>query len=503
MKTRYIKTLSLLLLVCMGTACKKWITTDPHDSFLTTELDYLKSESDYRTMEISVYSPLQWLNQVVPIGDIASDNSVAGGESASDVLALQQIDDYTLVPNNATLTDLWQSAYEGVNRANYMIQYKATNKAGETVDFAGKEALYGEVYFLRAYYYFTLVKLFGDVPLFTDKRLSLAEAKTLQRSPKADVYKQIEADLKQAESVLPPIQTQKGRITKYAAEALLGKVYLYQNKFDESAAVLEKVISSNAFTLVPDFGSIFLASGENGPESVFEIQYTNTSPYYNWGGYNKGQGNYAIQQNGVRGLNGSNDMPYAPGWSTNLPTQDLASAFPAGDKRKDVTILDIEAYKNAHPSYNITYQVAPYKNTGLYNQKYLPRKGETSGQVELNYLNNFRTIRYADVLLMAAEANNRSTAANDVKALDYLNQVRKRAYGDDNHKVTVTGPALTQIIWDERRLELAMEGERFFDLVRTGQAKSKIPNFVTGKNEVFPIPQTEIDISGLSQNPGY
>ncbi|HJW18307.1 MAG TPA: RagB/SusD family nutrient uptake outer membrane protein [Flavisolibacter sp.] len=503
MKNNHIKILSIFMVMAMLTACKKWVDYNPHEDFKITELDYLKSESDYRTMAISVYTPLQWLNQVVPVGEIASDNAVSGGENASDVLPLQQIDDYTTTPVNSTLTEIWRSAYEGINRANYMNQYKATNLAGQAVDFAGKEALYGEVYFLRAYYYFTLVKMFGDVPLFTDKRLSLSDSKTLQRSSKAEVYKQIEADLTQAVAVLPAIQTQKGRITKYAAQAMLGKVYLYQNKFEAAAAMLENVISSNAFTLVDNFGSIFLASGENGPESVFEIQYSNTSPYYNWGGATRGQGNYAVQQTGIRGLNGSAQMPYAAGWSTNLPTQDLANAYQAGDQRKDVTVLDIEAYKAAHPDYNITYQVAPYKNTGLYNQKYLPRKGETSGQLELNYTNNFRIIRYADVLLMAAEAYNRSATPNDGKAQEYLNKVRRRAFGDNLHDITATGSALTQAIWEERRLELGMEGDRFFDLVRTNQAKAKIPKFVVGKNEVFPIPQEEVNISGLTQNNGY
>jgi starch-binding outer membrane protein, SusD/RagB family len=498
-----IKILSLVFLSTMLTSCKKWVDYNPHEDFRITELDYLKSETDYRTMAVSVYTPIQWLNQAVPVGDIASDNSVSGGENASDVLSLQQIDDYTHTPVNSTLTELWQAAYEGINRANYMTQYKAKNLAGETVDFAGKEALYGEVYFLRAYYYFHLVRFFGDVPLFADKRLSLSESKTLQRSSKADVYRQIELDLNNAISVLPAIQAQKGRVTKYAAQALLGKVLLYENKFDAAAAMLDNVITPNAFSLVTDFGAMFLASGENGSESVFEIQYSNTSPYYNWGGVTRGQGNHSVQQCGIRGLNGSGSMPYAAGWSTNLPSQNLAAAYAAGDKRKAVTVLDIEAYKTANPSFNITYQVAPFKNTGLYNQKYLPRKGETSGQVELNYLNNFRTIRYADVLLMAAEAFNRATAPNDVKAQGYLNQVRRRAFGDNLHDFAGTGATLKQAIWDERRLELAMEGDRFFDLVRTGQAAAKITNFRTGKHEVFPIPQQEVAISGLTQNSGY
>ncbi|MDN3584811.1 RagB/SusD family nutrient uptake outer membrane protein [Mucilaginibacter flavus] len=501
MKKKYIKLLSMVAFVAALASCKKFVDYNPHEDFVTTEQDYLKSESDYRSLVISAYSPLQWLNQMVPVGDIASDNSVSGGESASDVLSLQQIDDYTNTPINSTMTDLWQVAYEGINRANYLTEYKDKNLAGQNITFAGKDALYGEVYFLRSYYYFSLVRMFGDVPLFTDKRLGVSDSRTLKRSPKADVYKAIEADLNSAIAVLPAVQTQKGRITKYAAQALLGKVYLYENKFDDAKTILESVITSNAFTLVPDFNSIFLAAGENGPESVFEIQYTNGSPYYNWGGVTRGQGNYSVQQCGIRGLNGN--TPYAAGWSTNLPSQNLAAAYAAGDQRKAVTTFDIEAYKNANPSLGITYQVAPYKNTGLYNGKYLPRKGETSGQVELNYLNNFRTIRYAEVLLMAAEANNRSTAPNDVKAQGYLNQVRQRAFGDANHNVTATGAGLKQAIWDERRLELAMEGDRFFDLVRTGQAATKITGFKTGKNEVFPVPQSEVDVSGLTQNPGY
>jgi hypothetical protein len=138
----------------------------------------------------------------------------------------------------------------------------------------------------------------------------------------------------------------------------------------------------------------------------------------------------------------------------------------------------------------------------LYNQKYLPRKGQTSGQVELNYLNNQRIIRYADVLLMAAEAYNRSATANDTKAQAYLNLVRQRAFRDNLHNITSTGNTLYQAILDERRLELAMEGERFFDLVRTGQG-GKITGFTAPKHEVFPIPQQEVLISNLTQNYGY
>ena len=497
-----IKTLGFVLLLSTFAGCQKWVDFNPHDEYAITEADYLKSGADYNSMVVSCYTPLQWLNQVVVVGDIASDNAVSGGENANDVLNLQQIDDYTTTTNNGHLEEIWKVAYEGINRVNYLVQYKEKIIAGETIDFTGKEALYGEVYFIRAYDYFTLVRFFGDVVLFTDRKLGVADFGKLQRSPKADVYKQIEADLTAAIAVLPPTNTQKGRITKYAAQALLGKVLLYENKFDAAAAMLENVVNG-PFSLVSDFGSQFLFAGENGPESVFEIQYSNGFPYWNWGGATRGQGNYAVQQCGIRGLNGTDAMPYAAGWSTNLPTQDLAKAYATGDQRKAATLLDIEAYKTDNPALNITYQVAPYKNTGLYNKKYLPFKGQTSGQVELNYENNQRIIRYSDVLLMAAEANNRATAANDTKAQTYLNRVRRRAFNDNAHDLTSVGTDLKQAIWDERRLELAMEGDRFFDLVRTGQATTKITGFVAGKNEIFPIPQVEIDISGITQNPNW
>lgn len=489
-----------MLLALTFASCSEWVDYSPKDDYKVTDQDYLKSEADYQSMAVSVYTPMQWLNQVVPIGDIASDNSVAGGENASDVLDLQNIDDFILTAQNGTLAEIWKASYEGINRANYLFQYKDANPAGEVIAFSGKDALYGEIAFLRAYYYFSLVKVFGNVPLFTEKKLGVADSKTLKQATKAEVYAQIEKDLTAAIASLTTANPKNGRITKYAAQALLGKVYLYQNKFAEAVPVLKSVVDG-PFSLVANFGEIFLQSGENGAESVFEVQYSNTSPYYNWGGVTRGQGNYAVQQCGIRGLTGSS--PYAAGWSTNLPTQDLAKAYADGDKRKEVTCLDIEAYKVANPNFGITYQVAPFKNTGLYNQKYLPRKGESSGQIELNYLNNQRIIRLADVYLMYAEALNRKASPDDATAQIYLNKVRQRAFGDNNHNIAATGNTLKEAIWAERRLELGMEGDRFFDLVRTGQASSKLKGFVAGKNEVFPIPQTEIDVSGLTQNAGY
>jgi tetratricopeptide (TPR) repeat protein len=493
MKRIKIFSIALSSVVLMG-GCAKFIDYDPVEDFQITADLFFTTPGDYQKAVIATYSPMQWLWANVVIGDVASDNSVSGGENATDQLGFQQIDDFTHNPVNSYLEEAWKACYEGINRANWLEENKAK------LQFSGKDALYGEVYFLRAYYYFELVRFFGDVPLFTEKRLTVSDSRSLQRSPKAEVYEQIEKDLNAAITALPATNPQKGRITKYAAQALLGKVLLYQGKFDAAATSLESVIAG-PFSLVPDFESIFLQNGENGPESVFEIQYSNLSPYFDWSQPGRGQGNLAVQICGIRNITGSS--PYGQGWSSNLPTKNLADAYKVGDRRKAVTILDIEAYKNANPQFNITYLTAPFKNTGLYNQKYHPRKGETSGQVELNYLNNFRTIRFADVLLMAAEAHNRKASPDAAKAQGYLNRVRRRAFGNNNNDITLTGTQLTEAIWEERRLELAMEGDRFFDLVRTGKAASKITGFVVGKHEIFPIPQNEIDISGLVQNPNY
>ena len=203
---------------------------------------------------------------------------------------------------------------------------------------------------------------------------------------------------------------------------------MYEKKYAQAATALQSVIDGGAFSLVAKFDSIFVKSGENGPESVFEIQYSNSSPYYQWSNVLQGQGNYAVQQCGVRQLNGTSAMPYAAGWSTNLPTGNLYNAYlPMVIKEGAGTLFDVAAYKAANPALKVTYQVAPYENTNYYDKKYLPRKGQTSGQQELNYLNNYRTIRYADVLLMAAEAYNQRALMIQKRSF-ILNMVRRRAY---------------------------------------------------------------------------
>jgi starch-binding outer membrane protein, SusD/RagB family len=486
---KFIKQITIIsTLFLLVSACTDYVDYEAVENYEIVADVYFQSANDYEAAVVGTYDPLQWMYLNILIGDIASDNSLSGGESATDVLGIQQIDDMIHDPNNDNLTSIWKWCYEGINRANYLEENKVK------LDFDNKSALYGEVYFLRAYYYFELVKFFGDVPVFTESRLTASDSGTLQRVPKNEVYAQIEIDLENAINSLPTNQAQKGRATKAVAQALLGKVYLYQDKFTDAASMLENVIG--IYSLVSDYESQFLKFGENGPESVFEVQHTNNSEWWDWGFTPQGtEGNFGVIHNGPRAFDGPT---YASGWSFNVPSNILFDSFEDGDSRRDASILDIVAFADeTGASY-----AEGYKHTGYFNNKYIPRAGESGAQTELNYLTNYKSIRYADVLLMAAEANNRG-GISESKAQDYLNKVRRRAFGDTAHDISATGNTLTQAIWDERNFELSMEGHRFFDLVRTGQAANTIAGFITGKHEVFPIPQQEIDISGLTQNAGY
>ena len=280
---------------------------------------------------------------------------------------------------------------------------------------------------------------------------------------------------------------------------MLGKAYLYQQKYDKASGVLESVIASNTYDLVEDYNTIFEEVGENNEESVFEVQYFEGQGA-GFGCLQCSEGNVAVGFSGVRNYTGPD---YSSGFSFNVPVQEVVDAFEAGDLRKEVAILDIEAWATATGA---TFGTG-YEHTGYFNRKYIPRTRSTDAQGDRNLTNpnNYRAIRFADVLLMAAEAFNRSTTPDDAKAQSYLNRVRKRAFGTTANNITATGDVLYENILQERRVELVGEGHRFFDLVRTGKAEQEIDNFVTGKHELFPIPAIEIQLAGnrWSQNPQY
>lgn len=453
--------------------------------------NYFNAEEDYNKALIAAYDLLQSSYINVMLGEIASDNTLSGGESANDVIGIQQVDEMIHTPVNSNLKDIWNWMFAGVNRASYILEFK------DKTDFPNKNQVIAEARFLKAYYNFELVKWFGAIPVKIDERFKIGDEKTIPRSPVAAVYAIIESDLKFAIEHLNATAAQKGRATKGAAQALLGKVYLYQNKFLPAATVLEDVITDANYSLVSNYNTIFEPSGENNSESVFEIQYSDAEGA-GFGCLQCSEGNVAVGFNGIRNYSGPF---FDSGYSFNVPTQEVYNSFEAGDNRKDVAILNIVTWAAAN---NATYGEG-YKHTGFFNRKYIARKGDANeGDQNLTNPNNYRAIRYADVLLMAAEAYNRG-GIDDAKARTYLNLVRRRAFGDTNHDISVSGQALTDFILAERNFELVGEGHRFFDLVRTGKAAQAIDGFVVGKHEVFPVPFEEIQFSNgiWQQNPNY
>lgn len=484
--------LMLLALVSVASlSCNKYLDIEPE--FAQDADNYFTSPEHYRLALTGAYDLLQGSFLHVWIGEIASDNAIAGGESVVDTKGLHDIEAMVHGAVNDELRNVFRWNYAGITRCNYIMENQ------NNLDFPGKSLILAETKFLRAYYYFQLVKFFGDVPLVVDERLGADEVTKLDRTPKGSVYAQIEKDLIEASSVLGWSAPEKGRATKGAALSLLGKAYLYQNKFAQSAATLDQVISNGSYALLTNYNALFAAANEGHSESVFDIQYSGLEGG-SYGCLICLEGNAAPGFHGIRQYNGP---VYGDGNSYNLPTQDLYDAFPSNDQtRRDASILDIDAFIAAQQnSSSINYAVGGGGHTGYYNNKYIKRQGEIGlPDNDLTSPVNYIVIRYADVLLMAAEAHNRN--GNDGTAINYLNQVRTRV---SLPNLTSGGTTLTQDILNERRLELAGEGHRFFDLVRTGAAAAEITGFVQGKHELFPIPQLEIDLAGgsWSQNPGY
>ncbi|MBG6109534.1 hypothetical protein H4V97_002887 [Flavobacterium sp. CG_23.5] len=490
-KYLFITLITITIFSALTISCSDDFVDRPIKYSIDSE-NYFNSKSDYDNALIAAYDLLQstYLNALM--GEIASDNTLAGGESQSDTPGFQQIDKMIHTPVNSNLKNLWDWMFAGVQRANYILEFK------DKTAFDGKNQVIAEARFLRAYYHFELVKWFGGIPLKGDARFSSGDEKKLPRSSVAEVYASIEADLIFASDNLSATAAQKGRVTKGAALALLGKAYLYDGKFALAAVALDKVVALNKYSLVSDYNSIFEDAGENGPESVFEVQYTDVEGA-GFGCLQCSEGNVAVGFSGPRNYSGP---LFTSGFSFNVPTQKVVNAFEAGDRRKAVAILDIQAWA---ASSGATYGKG-YEHTGYFNRKYIPRKRSAAAQGDLNLTNpnNYRAIRYADVLLMAAEAYNRG-GIDDAKARGYLNQVRRRAFGDLNHDISSSGAALTDFILAERRVELVGEGHRFFDLVRTKKAAQEITGFTAGKNELFPIPIEEIQFANgnWQQNPGY
>ncbi len=500
---KYLVYVILAGLIFASQGCKKVLYKTPLAQ-LSTDVNYV-TEDDATRAVTAAYAPAAGNNwcctYIQPgymhwvLGNVASDDTDKGGESGSDQLYAQQVQLFNIPADNDATRFAYQVSYVGVRRANLVLE----NIVDIPMDENLKTRFLAEVKFLRAWYYFNLVRAFGDVPLVLTSEL---ESYDLERAPKADVWAQIIKDLTEAEAVLPEATeyaaADHGRATKGAAQAYLGKAYLYMNDFTKAEEWFGKVIASGQYELSSDYLEMFMRAGETSKEHIFQVKFLND------------QGAQPANNNNIGATFGSRAKN---GWGFNLPTQDFVDAFEPGDPRLNQTV-----YKNGDVMPDGWIANVGNSTTGyLVKKYYVPDYERIQGSVQAGRDDIY--MRLGKVYLWYAEAANEIGKTAD--ALHYLNEVRRRARQGNSDvlpDITVTDTdALRAAIWQEQRVEFGQEYERFFELVRQGRAgqvlrayaakynTAKGEGFRDGINEIFPIPQTEINLSGgkITQNPGY
>ena len=521
------------------TGCKDYLTEiEPGTTLLE---DFFTSTPAAVQNVTGCYVPLMWeYNNTYCsewfIGDIAGDDALKGGGSTTDMADAYDIENWRTTNQNTLLLNFYRAQFQGIGRCNLALEYISKMEVGIDAEFTQsmKNRLLGEVHYLRAYYYFRLLRVFAGVPM----PLTVLRSSDDWGMPRASVdavFTQILDDLAFAQANLPKkseyAEADLGRATKGAAEAMLMKVNLYmaspywqKYSLTKTAAACyadakdwgNAIITSGEYSLCPNYEDNFSMAGENGQESVFEIQYAEVA----WGDYGEGFGFTAGSFTQI--LVRSRNSEVGGGWGFNHPTQDLYDEFEAGDPRRDVAIL--VPGTDLIPSYQAQSDET-YLGNNMLNNKYGMYRdsadvGGGYGKWKLHAsrgpLNN-RQIRYADVLLMYAEACLGAGDAGTAKI--YIDQVRARV---GLPGVPVADDAALR---HERRCELAMEGHRWFDLVRwegvkgtglkahmdaykateTAEAQHHMQEFVAGKHEIFPIPQEEMQLNPttMEQNPGY
>lgn len=505
--------LSTLALVSVSSGCKDFLDTQRQGTYTADNYPYGKGGTPYDTFLFSAYDALRAYNYVsdgfMVVTSIRSDDAEKGStatDGGADVIAM---DNFPVLTNGRVNT-LWSEYYTMINRCNTIID-QIHNNADITATPEAKLQAEAEARFLRGYSYFFLVRAFGRVPKI-DKVMAVTS--NVPQSSPAEIYSFIESDLQFAAANLPISWEKKfvGRSTKGAANGILAKVYLYQKKWAMAMTAANAVMSSGQYDLSTSYTKIFSEEGENSKESIFEIQghVTVAIP--------SGSASTGIQYADVQGTRG-NTTEWNRGWGWNMPSALLEAAYEPNDPRKARTIL--YSTTATTPSNTIYGQPAPFYPTEVpnlkYNQKVLVHPSYISRfNNRRGWWMNVRILRYADVVLMYAEAANElGGAANATLALDALNSVRARARtgaptGTLPNLTTTDQAALRDAIRQERRVELAMEHERFFDIVRweidgpAMQAAGKT-NYSIARDRLLPIPQQQIDLSKnvLTQNPGY
>ena len=489
---------AIAMVITMGSCSEDFLVVEPKGSNL--ESNYYQNEEQAFAGLVAVYDVMRLnsggFENLITMMNAGSDDNYAGGGNSSDGAGLQGFSNYTINPNTMPRS-FWSVPYQGIFRANVLLQ-----KLPEVpMEDATKLRFAAESKALRAYYYFNLVTMFKNVPLILEPIASNDIYDVVQANPQ-DVYTQIENDLLDAINVLPGTVSadNAGRFTKGAAQALLGKVYLYQNKKSEAAAQLEQVNGTPGGTnqygnrLLDNFADLWVVSNKFNTESILEVTHTQLggSGWGNWG-QGSDEGNSVNVMVGPRGYSklGAAAPALPSGWSFNPFTDDLFNAM-ASDPRLGATVLNLkQLVADGQASY-----IAGYQDTGYFLNKFTPRQSDVTtgtGDAVLNYRQDTYAIRLADTYLMEAEA-----LGSGARAQALLDAVRARVG-------LASIPVNQANIMNERRMELAGEGFRFFDLVRTGQAAAKLANrgFVAGKNEILPIPYQELENTKIVQNPNY
>jgi len=501
MINKYIKgTIAIVAGMLIFVSCKKdFLELTPRGT--TLEDNFYKNEKEVMQGVIAVYDVIQWgttggYTMKQPLLSAASDDCWAGGSNAADQPAWVAYDNFNMTSFIGPQGGLWSKNFSGINRANLILS-KIDKSTVLTPAF--KTRAVAETKFLRAYFYFDLVRWFGNVPLIL-KELTPSELYTQVQATPAQVYAQIEKDLRDAVAGLPVTVAdgEKGRVSQGAAKAQLAKVLLYQNntaKLAEAITLFEdinRVGNPYGYALLTNYAEIFNPANKFNSESILEIPHSNNAAWGDWGWINGGEGNVGTQFIGMDSYNGDT---YSSGWGFCPVTLDLVNAL-KNDPRFSATIIDGTALRAAGATYNSRYQ-----NTDYFIKKYAPLKAyrSTVGVAEQNWPINEIEIRVADTYLMQAEALVK-VGSNPTRAKELLDAVRARVG-------LASVPATLDNIYNERRLELATEGHRFFDLVRTGKAVTVLGplGYKAGKSEYLPIPQTEIDVTKgmIKQNPGY
>ncbi|HVU53872.1 MAG TPA: RagB/SusD family nutrient uptake outer membrane protein [Puia sp.] len=504
---KYKLLLPVLLLACLCGCRKNFLDVEPQGTYTTDTYPYPGGSGPYDTYIFSAYAEMRSFNthsqSFICATLMRSDDADKGSTPSDGGADASSMDNFPVLPNNGFCNTLWTGYYTLISKTNVAID-QIHNNANIQASPEIKAQSEGEVRWLRAYAYFMLVRLFDRVPLIDSVLTDPASQSNIPQSSASQIYASIESDLQFAAANLPASWDPTkfpGRLTSGAANGLLAKVYLTEKKWDLAMSTADLVISSGQYDLSTAYDKIFREDGENSKESVFEIQATASQAVQTANG---------VQYASIMGVRGSGTFNMGWGWAT--PSADLAGTYEAGDPRRARTIMfTSDATHTYQTIYGETIPVGlpnPMYNNKVYtNPTYRAATGSLAG-----YWMNVRILRFADVVLMYAEAAAESGHAQE--ALAKLEMVRARARNGNNAilpPVTTTDQdSLITAIRHERRVEMGMEHDRFFDLVRWGIAQQTLnaagkTAFSDSRDVLLPIPQTQIDLSKgvLTQNLGY